>query len=184
MSNTAPLQVPAPTTPTTAPPAQPFIPAPDAVPQFRIHQQTFMFMNQTPVYIQVIAMDQSYWVWVSSSGANPLQIDAQQGGQGQGQSQSGPGSGVFGDLAMAMPAFRPGQPAISSTLLGKPIDETSANMAKRLATRFKRQFLINVDIPASVDNAMLLSFSERKLVDMLQTILAPPAPAPSIDTTA
>ncbi|KAG0351197.1 hypothetical protein BG005_009326, partial [Podila minutissima] len=109
MSNTAPLQVPAPTMPTPAPPAQPFIPAPDAVPQFRIHQQTFMFMNQTPVYIQVTAMDQSYWVWVSSSGANPLQIDAQQGGQGQGQSQSGPGSGVFGDLAMAMPAFRPGQ---------------------------------------------------------------------------
>ncbi|KAG0089016.1 hypothetical protein BGZ92_005415 [Podila epicladia] len=136
MSNTAPLQVPEPATPTPAPPAQPFIPAPDAVPQFRIHQQTFMFMNQTPVYIQVTAMDQSYW------------------------------------------------PAISSTLLGKPIDETSANMAKRLATRFKRQFLINVDVPASVDNAMLLSFSERKLVDMLQTILAPPAPAPSIDTTA
>ncbi|KAG0010743.1 hypothetical protein BGZ82_003290, partial [Podila clonocystis] len=64
-------------------------------------------MNQTPVYIQVTAMDQSYWVWVSSSGANPLQIDTQQGSQGQ--SQSGPGSGVFGDLAMAMPAFRLGQ---------------------------------------------------------------------------
>ncbi|KAF9215382.1 hypothetical protein BGZ59_001503 [Podila verticillata] len=113
-------------------------------------------MNQTPVYIQVTAMDQSFWVWVSSSGANPLQIDAQQG-----QGATGPGSG----------------PVISSTLLGKPIDETAANMAKRLATRFKRQFLVNVDVPATVDNAMLLSFSERKLVDMLQTILAPPSPS-------
>ncbi|KFH64522.1 hypothetical protein MVEG_09255 [Podila verticillata NRRL 6337] len=171
MSNTAPLQVPAPTTPTPQP-TQPFIAAPDAVPQFKVHQQTFKFMNQTPVYIQVTAMDQSFWVWVSSSGANPLQIDAQQG-----QGATGPGSGVFGDLAMAMPAFRPGQPVISSTLLGKPIDETAANMAKRLATRFKRQFLVNVDVPATVDNAMLLSFSERKLVDMLQTILAPPSPS-------
>ncbi|KAF8935941.1 hypothetical protein BGZ52_008720 [Haplosporangium bisporale] len=113
-------------------------------------------MNQTPVYIQVTAMDQSFWVWVSSSGANPLQIDSQQG-----QGATGPGSG----------------PVISSTLLGKPIDETAANMAKRLATRFKRQFLVNVDVPATVDNAMLLSFSERKLVDMLQTILAPPSPS-------
>lgn len=114
MSNTAPLQVPAPTTPTPAQPAQPFIAAPDAVPQFKIHQQTFMFMNQTPVYIQVTAMDQSYWVWVSSSGANPLQIDAQ---QGQGQGSTGPGSGVFGDLAMAMPAFRPGQASFFSQTL-------------------------------------------------------------------
>ncbi|KAG0014700.1 hypothetical protein BGZ81_000305, partial [Podila clonocystis] len=85
MSNTTPIQAPAPTTPAPAQPSQPFIPAPAAVPQFRIFQETFMFMNQTPVYIQVTAMDQSYWVWVSSSGANPLQIDAQQGSQGQSQ---------------------------------------------------------------------------------------------------
>ncbi|KAF9950462.1 hypothetical protein BGZ72_007895, partial [Mortierella alpina] len=73
-------------------------------------------------------------------------------------------------------------PAVSSTLLGNPIDETAAHMARRLATRFKRQFLINVDIPATSDNAMLLAFAERKLIDMLQDITsfkASPAAAAS-----
>ncbi|KAF9401086.1 hypothetical protein BGZ94_005323, partial [Podila epigama] len=39
-------------------------------------------------------------------------------------------------------------------------------------TRFKRQFLVNVNVPTGVDNAMLLSYSEKKLVDMLLTIFS------------
>ncbi|KAF9284802.1 hypothetical protein BGZ68_004384 [Mortierella alpina] len=142
-----------------------FTPAEAAMPQFKIHQETFMFMNQQPVYVQVTALDSSAWIWISA-GANPLMQQHQQF-QG-GPSAASAAGGAFGDFAMAMPAFRPGQPAVSSTLLGNPIDETAAQMARRLATRFKRQFLVNVDIPATSDNAMLLAFAERKLTDMLR----------------
>ncbi|KAF9133256.1 hypothetical protein BGW39_010174 [Mortierella sp. 14UC] len=141
------------------------------MPKFKVFQETFLFMNQQPVYIQVIDLDpQSQWVWISSAGANPLQQqqqDAMQGGEG---SSGGAGTGAFGDLAMAMPAFRAGQTPVSSTLLGNPIDEAAASIARRLATKYKRQFLVNLDIPASVDNAMVLAFAERKVVDMLRII--------------
>ncbi|KAF8945178.1 hypothetical protein BGZ47_003139 [Haplosporangium gracile] len=135
--------------------------------KFKVFQETFMFMNQQPVHIQVIEMDNSQWVWISSAGANPQQ---QQHALQGGSSAGGAGTGAFGDLAMAMPAFRAGQTPVSSTLLGNPIDETAAGIARRLATKFKKQFLVNLDIPASVDNAMLLAYSERKLVDMLRVI--------------
>lgn len=46
-----------------------------------------------------------------------------------------------------------------------------------IATRFKRQFLVNVDIPATSDNAMLLAFAERKLTDMLRDTVFSKAPA-------
>ncbi|KAF9139066.1 hypothetical protein BG015_002170 [Linnemannia schmuckeri] len=148
-----------------------------STPKFKVFQETFMFMNQQPVHIQVIEMDNSQWVWISSAGANPLQQqqqDALQGGSGAGggggAGAGGAGTGAFGDLAMAMPVFRAGQTPVSSTLLGSPIDETAASIARRLATKFKRQFLVNLDIPASVDNAMVLAYSERKLVDMLRVI--------------
>ncbi|KAF9137624.1 hypothetical protein BGX30_010037 [Mortierella sp. GBA39] len=148
-----------------------------STPKFKVFQETFMFMNQQPVHIQVIEMDNSQWVWISSAGGNPLQQqqqDALQGGGGSagggGVGAGGAGTGAFGDLAMAMPAFRAGQTPVSSTLLGSPIDETAAGIARRLATKFKRQFLVNLDIPASVDNAMVLAYSERKVVDMLRVI--------------
>ncbi|KAF9926749.1 hypothetical protein FBU30_003743 [Linnemannia zychae] len=139
-----------------------------AHPKFKVYQETFMFMNQQPVHIQVINMDKSQWVWISSAGSNPLQQQQQQ--DFQNSVTSGPGTGAFGDLAMAMPAFRAGQTPVSSTLLGHPIDETAASIARRLATKYKRQFLVNLDIPASMDNAMVLAFAERKLVDMLRVI--------------
>ncbi|CAO3573970.1 unnamed protein product [Mortierella alpina] len=142
-----------------------FTPAEPAMPRFKIHQETFLFMNQQPVYVQVTALDNSAWIWMSA-GANPLMQQHQQF-QG-GPSSASAAGGAFGDFAMAMPAFRPGQPAVSSTLLGNPIDETAAHMARRLASRFKRQFLVNVDTPATSDNAMLLAFAERKLMDMLR----------------
>ncbi|KAF9573527.1 hypothetical protein EC968_008396 [Mortierella alpina] len=142
-----------------------FTPGEPAMPRFKIHQETFEFMNQQPVYVQVTTLDDSAWIWISA-GANPLMQQHQQF-QG-GPSAASAAGGAFGDFAMAMPAFRPGQPAVSSTLLGNPIDETAAHMARRLATRFKRQFLVNVDIPATSDNAMLLAFAERKLIDMLR----------------
>lgn len=137
-----------------------------------------MFMNQQPVHIQVIEMENSQWVWISSAGANPLQQQQQDalqgggsaGGGGAGAGAGGAGTGAFGDLAMAMPAFRDGQTPVSSTLLGNPIDETAAGIARRLSSKFKRQFLVNLDIPASVDNAMVLAYSERKVVDMLRVI--------------
>ncbi|KAK3824652.1 MAG: hypothetical protein J3Q66DRAFT_384061 [Benniella sp.] len=157
--------------------------AESSTPQFKVHQRTFRFMNQQPVYVQVIAMDNSAWIWISSA-ASPLfasqQQQQQQSLQPQVQqgSSGGAGStqaGAFGDFAMAMPSFRPGQPAVSSSLLGNPLDETAASMARRLATRFKRQFLVNVDIPPAVDNAMLISFSEKKVVETLQEIFAEPS---------
>ncbi|KAG0196068.1 hypothetical protein BGX28_000173 [Mortierella sp. GBA30] len=155
-----------------------FTPADSAVPKFKILQHTFMFMNQQPVHIQVTSLDDSAWIWIST-GASPLMQQQQQfqGGSssssisavsGSGAGAGASASGSFGDFAMAMPSFRPGQPAVSSTLLGNPIDETAAHMARRLATRFKRQFLVNIDIPATSDNAMLLAFAERKLIETLQ----------------
>ncbi|KAG0276662.1 hypothetical protein BGZ95_007220 [Linnemannia exigua] len=59
---------------------------------------------------------------------------------------AGAGTGAFGDLAMAMPAFRAGQMPVSRTKMQETV----------------------LDISASVDNAMVLTFAERKLVDMLQ----------------
>ncbi|KAK3839289.1 MAG: hypothetical protein JOS17DRAFT_728652 [Linnemannia elongata] len=150
------------TTTTTA--AQQHVPPSSAgtpsTPKFKVFQETFMFMNQQPVHIQVIEMENSQW-----------QQDALQGGgSAGGGGAGGAGTGAFGDLAMAMPAFRDGQTPVSSTLLGNPIDETAAGIARRLSSKFKRQFLVNLDIPASVDNAMVLAYSERKVVDMLRVI--------------
>jgi hypothetical protein len=74
-------------------------------------------MNQQPVYVQVIAMDNSAWIWISSA-ASPLfasqQQQQQQSLQPQIQQGSGGGAGStqagsFGDFAMAMPSSRPGQ---------------------------------------------------------------------------
>ncbi|KAF9097442.1 hypothetical protein BGX23_008864 [Mortierella sp. AD031] len=165
----------APTSATTTSNVAPSSTGSPSIPRFKVFQETFMFMNQQPVHIQVIDMDQSQWIWISSAGANPLQQQQQQALQGGGSTAAaggagGAGTGAFGDLAMAMPAFRPGQTPVSSTLLGNPIDETAASIARRLASKFKRQFLVNLDIPASVDNAMVLAYSERKLVDMLRVI--------------
>ncbi|KAK3848212.1 MAG: hypothetical protein J3R72DRAFT_430109 [Linnemannia gamsii] len=149
------------------------------MPKFKVFQETFLFMNQQPVHIQVIDLDpQSQWIWISSAGANPLQQQQQDvmgggggaGGGGGGGGAAGAGTGAFGDLAMAMPSFRAGQTPVSSTLLGNPIDETAASIARRLATKYKKQFLVNLDIPASVDNAMVLAYAERKLVDMLRIV--------------
>ncbi|KAF9947787.1 hypothetical protein BGZ72_010279, partial [Mortierella alpina] len=83
-----------------------FTPAKPAMPQFKIHQETFLFMNQQPVYVQVTALDSSAWIWISA-GANPLMQQHQQF-QG-GSSATSTAGGAFGDFAMAMPAFRPGQ---------------------------------------------------------------------------
>ncbi|KAG0267590.1 hypothetical protein BG011_002898 [Mortierella polycephala] len=148
-----------------------------APPRFKVDQQSFMFMDQQPVHVQVTYMDSSCWIWVSA-GPSPLMQQTQQlqgraGAEVGAGGAGGVGGGAFGDLAMAMPPFRAGQPAVSSTLLGSPIDETAAQMARRLATRFKCQFLVNVDIPATLDNAMVMAFSERKVVDILQKSLGP-----------
>ncbi|KAG0001288.1 hypothetical protein BGZ80_008592 [Entomortierella chlamydospora] len=139
-----------------------------AVPQLKIHQQTFKFMDLQPVYIQITEMDSSDWIWISA-GASPLLQQNALGGAG---ANGGGGGGAFGDFAMSMPPFRPGQAAVSSTLLGNPLDETPASIARRLATKFKRQFFVNVDIQPGFDNAMLIAFAERKVLDMLQSIAA------------
>ncbi|KAG0357840.1 hypothetical protein BC939DRAFT_441225 [Gamsiella multidivaricata] len=153
-----------------------FTPAEASAPRFKVHQQSFKFMDQQPVYIQITAMDNSAWVWISAAASPVMQQQSLQPQQQQ-QGGGGGGGGSFGELAMAMPSSRPGQPAVSSTLLGSPLDETAASMARRLATRFKRQFLVNADIPPGIDNAMLLAFSERKTVEMLQGIFdATPGP--------
>ncbi|KAF9187242.1 hypothetical protein BGZ50_002038 [Haplosporangium sp. Z 11] len=155
-----------------------------APPRFKVDQQSFMFMDQQPVHVQVTYMDNSCWIWVSA-GPSPLMQQTQQlqGGISMGGA-GGVGGGAFGDLAMAMPPFRAGQPAVSSTLLGNPIDETAAQMARRLATRFKCQFLVNVDIPATLDNAMVMAFSERKVVDILQKTLGHSAASGSLPSSS
>ncbi|KAF9087904.1 hypothetical protein BGX27_002836 [Mortierella sp. AM989] len=146
-----------------------FTPAEPSVPRFKIYQETFKFMNQQPVFIQITEMDSSDWIWISS-GASPL-LQQQNGGSGGANGAAGASvGGAFGDFAMAMPPFRAGQAAVSSTLLGSPLDETPASIARRLATKFKRQFLVNVDIQPGMDNAMLIAFAERKVLDMMQAI--------------
>ncbi|KAF9395281.1 hypothetical protein BGZ94_006584, partial [Podila epigama] len=61
MSNTAAIPVETPTAPSVEQKNDfdTFHPAPKASPRFNIHQMTFMFMNQTPVYIQVTVLDAS-----------------------------------------------------------------------------------------------------------------------------
>ncbi|KAF9371022.1 hypothetical protein BGX21_005296, partial [Mortierella sp. AD011] len=60
-------------------------------------------------------MDSSDWIWISA-GASPLlqQQNAlggagAHGGGGSGGGGGGGGGGAFGDFAMSMPSFRPGQ---------------------------------------------------------------------------
>ncbi|KAF9344831.1 hypothetical protein BGX26_003849 [Mortierella sp. AD094] len=124
-----------------------------AVPQLKIHQQTFKFMDQQPVYIQITEMDSSDWIWISAGASPLLQQQNAFGGAGANGGGGGGGGGAFGDFAMSMPPFRPGQAAVSTT-------------------KFKRQFLVNVDIQPGLDNAMLIAFAERRVLDMLQAIAA------------
>ncbi|KAF9351293.1 hypothetical protein BGX34_000687 [Mortierella sp. NVP85] len=147
--------------------------AESSTPQFKVHQRTFRFMNQQPVYVQVIAMDNSAWIWISSAASPLFASHQQQSLQPQIQQGSGGGTGstqagAFGDFAMAMPSFRPGQRPQSTLLLRSTPGPVPT-------TRFKRQFLVNVDIPPAVDNAMLISFSEKKVVETLQEIFAEPS---------
>ncbi|KAG0252352.1 hypothetical protein DFQ27_008135 [Actinomortierella ambigua] len=135
-------------------------------PKMRVHQQTFTFMNQQPVYVQITEMEKSAWVWVSSAATILSQAQLMGGSQ-----ESGSGSsGSFGDLAIGMPPCRSIQ-ASSTTLLGNAMDDAAAGMARRLAMRFKIQFLVNLDMPVHADNGMLLAFSEKKVGEMLKAIM-------------
>ncbi|KAF8983835.1 hypothetical protein BGZ46_009403 [Entomortierella lignicola] len=150
------------------------------VPQLKIHQETFKFMDQQPVYIQITEMNSSDWIWIS---AGPSLFLQQQNGAGGNGAASTAGGG-FGDFAMSMPPFRTGQAAVSSNLLGNSLDEAPASIARRLATKFKRQFLVNVDIQPGMDNAMLIAFAERKVLDMLQAIASSKNGSETIATTS
>ncbi|KAF9184080.1 hypothetical protein BGZ51_003582 [Haplosporangium sp. Z 767] len=105
-----------------------------APPRFKVDQQSFMFMDQQPVHVQVTYMDNSCWIWVSA-GPSPLMQQTQ-------QLQGG------------------------------------------ITTRFKCQFLVNVDIPATLDNAMVMAFSERKVVDILQKTLGHSAASGSLPSSS
>ncbi|KAF9977723.1 hypothetical protein BGZ73_005086 [Actinomortierella ambigua] len=136
-------------------------------PRMKVHQQTFTFMNQQPVYVQITEMEKSVWVWVSS--ASTILSQAQLMGGTQEAGNSG-GSGAFGDLAIGMPPYRTIQ-ASSTTLLGNAMEDSAAGIARRLATRFKIQCLVNLDMPSHADNGMLLAFAEKKIGEMLKAVL-------------
>ncbi|KAG0231338.1 hypothetical protein BGX31_005557 [Mortierella sp. GBA43] len=168
--------------------ASEFRPAEASTPQLKVHQRTFRFMDQQLVYIQVIEMINSAWIWVSSPGSSFQQGNGGGVAVGSGGPSGAEGSsmaaGTFGDFAMAMPVSRPGQPSVSSTLLGNPLEETAASMARRLATKFKMQFLVNVDVPPGVENQMMLAFAEKKVVETVQSILASASDTPALAASA
>ncbi|KAG0221901.1 hypothetical protein BGW41_006420 [Actinomortierella wolfii] len=143
-------------------------------PKMKVHQETFTFMNQQPVYVQITEMEQSAWVWVSSAATILSQAQLMGGAQEAGSG----GSGAFGDFAIGMPAYRSIQ-ASSTTLLGNAMEDAAAGMARRLATRFKMQVLVNLDLPVHADNGVLLAFAEKKVSEKLKAITESNATNPS-----
>ncbi|CAO3699576.1 unnamed protein product [Rhizopus microsporus] len=111
-------------------------------PEFKIYQETHMFMTE-PIHFQVTVMTIGVYLgWKRD--------------------------GKLGDLSMAVPPFASHTVASSTSLLGKSVSEESKNLARKLAKRYKQQFYVSFNLNQSDD--MLFVFVEKKLMEILKTI--------------
>eukprot|EP00128_Syssomonas_multiformis_P006189 Colp12_sorted_trinity150504_noHs@15791 len=103
---------------------------------------TEQFMDQF-MHFQVLALDQSYFVWVG--------LEAK-----------------MGNLTVAMPPKYSSMPS-ASQLMGSPLDEASINLARRLAVATKKQVFVSLNLPVQ-DSGIAPMFAEKKLLARLKTV--------------
>ncbi|KAH6571574.1 hypothetical protein BASA50_002986 [Batrachochytrium salamandrivorans] len=108
-----------------------------------------------PVAYQIITMTDSLFIWVGQG---------QDGAEhAEGQTQDQYSAGRFEQLAVAMVS---GQNTIASTLLRPTLEGHSENIARRLASRFKKQVFMSMSLGAMYE--LVLPIIERKLRDLVQ----------------
>ncbi|GAA5808196.1 hypothetical protein MFLAVUS_001581 [Mucor flavus] len=115
-----------------------------AEPKFLIHQATHMFLSD-PIFFQVTQMNKSIFIWI------------------------GKPDGKMGDLSVAVPPFGTQTSASATAIIGKDVSDQSKNLSRRLASKYKLQFYISLDITSQDD--LLFVFVEKKLTELLKNIL-------------
>ncbi|ORZ12681.1 hypothetical protein BCR42DRAFT_331224 [Absidia repens] len=113
-----------------------------AEPKFMIHQATHLFMTE-PIYFQIVQMQGANVVWIGKQ------------------------AGKMGDMAVAVPAFGSQNIPSATTVLGNDVKEYSRNIAP---LKYGEQFFVSLDISGQDD--MLNVFVEKKLNDMVKTVIA------------
>ncbi|KAG2200459.1 hypothetical protein INT47_011439 [Mucor saturninus] len=114
-------------------------------PKFLVHQATHLFLTD-PIFFQVTQMNNSIFVWI------------------------GKPDGKMGDMSVAVPAFASQTAASATTIMGTNVSEKSKNLARRLASKYKLQFYVSMDLSSPDD--LLFVFVEKKLTELLKNVLA------------
>ncbi|KAI8069075.1 uncharacterized protein B0P05DRAFT_551485 [Gilbertella persicaria] len=99
-----------------------------------------------PIHFQVTQLDKTVIVWAGKT------------------------DGKLGDLSVAMPPFGSQTHAPATSIFSKDVSEQSRNLSRRLASKYKQQFYVSLDLSSSDD--MLFVFVEKKLTEMLKKLLA------------
>ncbi|KAL1923718.1 uncharacterized protein VTP21DRAFT_8698 [Calcarisporiella thermophila] len=118
----------------------------DAEPSFKVHQKSVPFMNDATVHLQITSSKDSVFAWVGTDGR--LQ-----------------------NLAASVPSKFGSNVAPATTLLGSDVDEMSQLLARRLATKYNRQFFVSFNISSVNSDNTLTLFAEKALIEMLKEVL-------------
>ncbi|ORX81068.1 hypothetical protein K493DRAFT_313544 [Basidiobolus meristosporus CBS 931.73] len=113
-----------------------------ASPKFKVHQFSTLYLNE-PIYFQVILLEDSVFVWMG----NVLTLEA---------------------LAVAMPPRNQSFNVNATNLLGNSPTDVDTNFAKRLASKFKRQFFVSSQLPSDPEHQV---FAEREVFRKLKELL-------------
>ncbi|OBZ85502.1 hypothetical protein A0J61_06443 [Choanephora cucurbitarum] len=99
-----------------------------------------------PIFFQVVQMSSAVFVWIGKT------------------------EGKLGDFSVAVPPFGSQTHASATSLFNKGVTEQSRNLSRRLASKYKQQFYVSLDLQSPDD--MLFVFVEKKLTEMLKHLLA------------
>ncbi|KAJ3032434.1 proteasome (prosome, macropain) assembly chaperone 4 [Rhizophlyctis rosea] len=119
---------------------------------FPVHEHTEEYFENT-VYFQLITLADSIFAWVGTAPStdNPRL------------------AGRLDSLAVAMPT-KYDTVAPGTSLLGGGADDFSERLAKRLATKLKRQIFVSLNL--TKDNDELVAFAEKRLAQLVREIAA------------
>ncbi|KAI9485174.1 MAG: hypothetical protein EXX96DRAFT_362 [Benjaminiella poitrasii] len=113
-------------------------------PQFLIHQATHSFLQES-IHFQIIQMNKTVFVWIGKSEAR------------------------LGDMSVAMPAFGSNMAPSATGIFSKSVSEQSRNLARRLASKYKQQIYVSLDLSSPDD--LLFVFVEKKLMEILKNVM-------------
>ncbi|CAJ0749670.1 15156_t:CDS:2 [Entrophospora sp. SA101] len=69
-----------------------------------------------------------------------------------------------------MPPPTSSMPATATNALTNDIDELSKQFGKKLASKFKKQFFVSINLPSDNTDNTILIFAEKKVLELIKEI--------------